>query len=172
MAIERREYEEIEELAAAGHEMVRLDDARCGSDSGGELRREALALMSRAARALDDDVEDPARLLEEARRALVRLWCARHGAGGYSQGDALELIARMDPHVALQLELARQESDLRNRLPHCRALLVLVERVEPGLEPLDAGCSALPLVARHVEYSNASRGERSVRHVFQGIGGE
>jgi hypothetical protein len=122
---------------------VSLDEKRSDHKSMAELRHQAAAVVERAGEAIGDDPERAARLLDEALLRVIALWLAWHGQEVGPNADGPALIESRDRHVARQLRLARRASDPRSGLRHARAMLVLVERVEPGLEPLDAGCGTL-----------------------------
>jgi hypothetical protein len=151
MAIERieriRRYE-ADEGDAARQDGLSVDDERASDGEVAARRREAVALVERAACVIESEPDVAAWQLEKALCRMIELWLARYGNDIPAHDKALAVIEREDPHVALQLRLARRASDVRVRLRHCRAMLVLVERSDVGLEPADAGCAARRFEAR------------------------
>ncbi len=151
MAIERiegneRRYE-AGARAVAWQAGLSVDDERIGSVSVARWRRKVVAALERADSVLDGEPDLAIGLLDEALNRMIELWFARHGHELRLEDGELEgiedVIEWADPCVGLQLRLALRASDVRVRLRHCRAMLVLIERSDVGLEPADAGCAAL-----------------------------
>ncbi len=173
MAIDRDEMDrdEIAGMIAARRGGRGAVEEAPGSVSGAGQPGEAGAVrdqLERAARMMEREPDRAAWLLDAALRRMVSLWLARHGQefqrepAAASEAEALVLIGRADPPLALQLDLARHASDARGRLRHCRAMLVLIERSDVGLEQADAGCGALRGLAEWA--APAERGQRAPSH--------
>jgi len=173
MAIERIEGFERKERykgdvrVVARQDGLSGDDQRPSSMSVARWRRKAAATLERADSVLDGEPDRAAWLLDEALHQMIGLWLAGHGRDVRLDGKSLDgiedVIEWADPCVGLQLRLALRASDVRSRLRHCRAMLVLIEREDVGLEQADAGCAALrfkdrrPLQAGrpHVEHDES-----------------
>jgi len=154
MAIERSEQRERYEGGArvvAHLAGLSADDERSSSVSVARWRRKVAEALERADSVIDGERDRAAWLLDEALHQMIGLWLARHGRDVRLDGKSLDgiedVIEWADPCVGLQLRLALRASDVRVRRRHCRALLVLIEREDVGLEPADAGCAALRAVS-------------------------
>jgi hypothetical protein len=154
MAIERseqREQFEGDARAVARRAQPSADDERSSSMRVARWRHKVALALESADSVIDGEPDRAAWLLDEALHQMIGLWLARHGRGVRLDGKSLDgiedVIEWADPCVGLQLRLALRASDVRVRRRHCRALLVLIEREDVGLEQADAGCAALHAVA-------------------------
>lgn len=149
---ERNERYEGDVRVVARQDGLSGDDERPGSMSVARWRRKAAAALERADSVLDGEPDRAAWLLDEALHQMIGLWLAHHGRGVRLDGRSLDgiedVIEWADPCVGLQLRLALRANDVRSRLRHCRAMLVLIEREDMGLEPADAGCAAVRFEAQ------------------------
>jgi hypothetical protein len=117
--------------------------------SAARRRDEASAALDRAGAVMGGDPVLAAWLLDGAIGRIVGLWFARRGDRSAPSEEARAEIERADPDMGRQLRLALRAPDLRARLRHCRAMLVLAEREAVGLERPGAGCGAVRLGHSH-----------------------
>jgi hypothetical protein len=153
MAIERDvRYEsigEIEAMAVVRRDGLHGDDEPRDDMSAARRRDEALAALERAGAVMGGDPDLAGWLLDGAVGRIVELWFARRGDCLAPSEGARAQIEQADPDMGLQLRLALRAPDLGARLRHCRAMLVLAERDDVGLERPDAGCGAACPASRH-----------------------